>query len=517
MRTPGPLLLAAAILTSLVALGCEAVAPEGHDKPLYGYSANPDPKESKDATAGTDAPGADSSSGDATDAATADGAGPADAGADASSPVDTAGDAASPVDGAGGPDGGADAGAPSDGAIGSPCKLDADCKDAGAVCLDWPGGYCTIIDCVPGGGTCPGDAECHLIDEGISACLAGCAKKTDCRSAYDCKRLFRQDGTFDEACFSTAPGAGGPAGLCKFAKDCAGQATCMTFMPGGYCAVVGCGEGIPCPVKTSCVSLGEINACLADCDGAHPCPGSGAKIQSCTEDTDIQGEAVNVCLTGDAGKDIGDFCTADLDCKSKHCTIHATGRCAPGEQLCSDDADCAATGGTCTIKAEYLVGSCGQACDADVACPEATVCIRTGPTTGKCSLACKSLSDVFTCDEALAQSCLVGDAFGGDGQADTYACFSQPVGQVGAHCDTAPEGPGCAAGLTCFQGSGSAGYCTTDCGSKDFCPWTTICGSTGAFEQCLRRCKANTDCPDGFECTAKPAVTGVAQKVCFPQ
>ena len=507
------------VVAGVLATGCDGVTPEGRDKPIYGYSAAPDPAESADAVAPGDAAVADAAGGG--DGGVADGgATDGGAGVDGVSPGDGAGgggDGAVPSDGSAGADGGGpDAASAGDGSVGSPCKLEADCKDPGAVCLDWPGGYCTILDCLPGGTDCPGESECHIIDDGITACLDPCSKQADCRSAYDCKRLIRQDGTFAQACFSTAPGAGGPASLCKHAKDCAGQATCLTFMPSGYCAVVGCGAGIPCPVKTSCVSLGEINACLSDCDGAHPCPGSAAKIQSCTEDADIQGEPVNVCLTGDSGKEIGDFCTQDLDCKSKHCTIHATGRCAPGEQLCDDDADCGATGGTCDIKAEYLVGSCGQACDLDTLCPEASVCVRTAPTTGECSLACKSLSDVFTCDEALAQSCLVGDPYGGDGTTDTYACFSQPVGQVGAHCDTAPEGPGCASGLTCFQGSGSTGYCTTSCGSKDFCPWTTVCGSTGAFEQCLRRCKAKTDCPDGFECISKPVVTGVSQKVCFP-
>ncbi|GMV39764.1 MAG: hypothetical protein AMXMBFR64_14800 [Myxococcales bacterium] len=506
--------IAVTLTTLAVLAACEGDEASRRSKPLYGYSAGPD-KVGDDAGGGQDAlPGDDGTPGGdvVVGPDVPDGAGGPDAAEGPDGQV--TGDAATSTDAGGKPDGGSVT--PSDGKVGSACKLEADCKDTDGVCLDWPGGYCTVLECLQGGGGCPGGSECHPVDEGITGCLKTCATQSDCRAGYDCKRLIRQDGTFSQVCFSTAPGAGGPAAICSQAKDCAGQATCLTFLPKGYCAVVGCGEGIPCPSKTKCVSLGQINACLADCDGAHPCPGSAAKIQSCMEETDIQGQPVTVCMTGEAGKDIGEFCTTDLECSSKHCTIHATGRCAPGEQLCSSDKDCGATGGTCDIKGEYLVGSCGQACSLDVPCPEGATCIPTSATAGECSLTCKSLADVFTCDENLGEVCVIGDPLGPAPSEDTYACFSQPPGQVGAHCDTAPGGPGCATDLMCYQGKASAGYCTTGCGAKDYCPWTTICGSAGAFEQCLRRCKAKTDCPDGFDCAAKPVVTGVPQKVCFP-
>jgi hypothetical protein len=497
-----------ALLAAILLVGCTTEDPARRAKPMYGYSAAGDPIEDPDATATPDA-APDTSLVDA-----GDGSGSTDAAdvAEAGGGQDVTPDAATPDD----VTTPTDTGEKPTGGIGSSCKLEADCDLEASICLDWPNGYCSKLDCLPGGDGCPDGSECHTVDDGVSVCLVPCEKASDCRIGYDCKRLINQDGTFSQACMATEKGAAGPAGICKFPVDCDGQATCLSFLPGGYCAVVGCGEGVPCPQDTKCVPLGQINACLRDCDGAHPCPGSAAKLQTCQAQLDIQGESVQVCMTGESGKDLGEFCSGDLDCLSKHCTIHATGRCSPGDVPCFDDGDCFETGGACVQKADYVLGTCSQACDTEVACPEGTTCVPSSATQGDCQVVCKGLSDVFTCDDQLGQACLIGNPLGGEPEVDIYACVVPGKGQVGALCDTAPGGAACAGGLSCLQGSGSEGYCTDSCGAKDYCPWSTVCGSTGIFETCLRRCKSKVDCPSGFDCQLKSVVTGVPYKVCFP-
>ena len=495
---------ATALFLVLVQPGCSSEQVAGRTKPTYGSTATkdqPDPGVTdggaQDVGLLPDAVAADVAVADAPDVAVADAQ-------DIQSDTGPAPDVAVVPDVVG------------DGGIGSACNVDADCTDADAVCLDFPGGYCTVLGCVPGTGTCPGGSECHVIDDGLTACLATCTKSSDCRKEYPCKRLFKMDGTFSQVCHAVDKGAAGPAGICDYAKACSGTATCLTFLPGGYCAVVGCGPGVPCPLATSCIPMGDFNACLADCDGAHPCPGSAAKLQSCQGQLDLQGETRDVCLTGTSGKELGELCVSNVDCLSKSCTVLAEGRCAPGNGFCLTDADCAMSAGVCDIKAEYHVGVCSKACDVDTPCPEKSLCVPTSATAGLCQVQCKSLSDTYTCDDQLEQECVIGDPLGGELDADLYACVTRGKGKMGELCDNVPDGPTCAEGLTCYQGSGSEGYCTGDCGAKDFCPWSTVCGSAGAFDQCLRRCKADTDCPSGFECKLLPVTTKVNEKICVP-
>ena len=75
----------------------------------------------------------------------------------------------------------------SSGGVGTACLKAADCG-MGWSCLNWPGGYCTILDCSQS--SCPAGSVCTSVSGGNLACLRTCADDNDCPSPEDqaCKQ-----------------------------------------------------------------------------------------------------------------------------------------------------------------------------------------------------------------------------------------------------------------------------------------------------------------------------------------
>ena len=68
--------------------------------------------------------------------------------------------------------------------IGDECITSADCA-LGQVCdSSQPGGYCTVLNCSPGG--CPEDSLCVEFDNDESYCMVACDVNSDCRANYVC-------------------------------------------------------------------------------------------------------------------------------------------------------------------------------------------------------------------------------------------------------------------------------------------------------------------------------------------
>lgn len=179
---------------------------------------------------------------------------------------------------------GVDTGTPVDpptgaGNVGDACSADTDCLGTGAVCLDLPGGYCSIKTC--GTNPCPAGAGCYEFQDGDTYCIKQCAAGSECRESegYVCDT--------DNTCW---PGGEQPAptgdspigGPCSADADCKDPgATCYpetsqgspTGFVNGYCMLWGCEPG-SCPTGATCLTITQDGqaACFAACTTASDCP-----------------------------------------------------------------------------------------------------------------------------------------------------------------------------------------------------------------------------------------------------
>ena len=281
--------------------------------------------------------------------------------------------------------------------IGAACVDGLDCK-AGLECFSWPGGYCTQPGCSISGSPCPGSATCWGADDKSQICTAGCEINGDCRldDGYACKRLTLAWGGVDtQLCLPG--GAAKPGTLCKGPLDCSGESTCVTDIPGGYCARVGCGKGDSCESGTACVLRDGKPLCLKVCTGDVDCQVGGGLPRKCALRSDLSKVEVKVCLDTDKAAPVGGDCLADLDCQSGKCQIVAKGTCQVGGLPCIVDGQCGANG-PCELSKDKEKGICSQPCGKDAACPIGSLCVPgTDLLSGSCAPTCKGPGDSETC------------------------------------------------------------------------------------------------------------------------
>ena len=392
-----------------------------------------------------------------------------------------------------------DAGKPKN-PVGAKCADDLDCL-VGLTCFSWPKGYCTQLSCNnSAGAACPGTSVCWGESKEKHICVADCEEPSDCRGAdgYSCKRLTAKFGGVDaKLC---VPEGAQTAGLtCAKPLDCKGEATCVTDIPGGYCARIGCGPSDPCTAGTACVLREGKPTCLKTCVADVECIVGPKLPRKCVARTDLQKKPVKVCLDTDKAGAIGDTCGADLDCDSGKCIIVAKGTCKVGGESCLTDQQCGAAGPCVHDKAKE-VGVCGQGCSNQDGCPNGSVCVPGDQfLVGSCQPICKGPQDVDTCAKLPGMQCVFGQPiappFGS--QPATYACAPVVKGKAGALCT---KGTDCASTDCNTNLKGTAGYCTADCGTgKPECPFGTWCVSSG-LEQCEKLCAVDFDCPSQMAC-----------------
>lgn len=387
------------------------------------------------------------------------------------------------------------------GPIGSACTLDNQCTLVAGVneatCLDWTGGYCTYLGC-PNVSACPADAACVVITGGQSGCLATCDASRPCRDGYGCKPFTTADtGASASVCVMVTASAGPLGGACKDHPDCGGAASCLTFIPGGYCAVVGCSPDTPCPDGGTCVKYNGSATCLRGCTKAAECEVGGAKDRQCSALLTPDETVATVCLPASQGGGVGSGCKADLDCKSGQCQIVATGKCVGSELGCFEDGDCA-NAGVCEKAPAYVKGLCAQACTAAIGCPGTSLCLDVSPPSGIavpsfCHVSCKGASDQSTCDDTVGEVCVFGDPVVDTSGQGKYACVALKAGDPGNACKKDSD---------CKSGGCLAGLCAPACGSKGQCPFPTTCTSVSGVDRCVKRCLSLVDCPATATCAA---------------
>lgn len=408
-----------------------------------------------------------------------------------------------------------DASAPG-GFVGIPCAKDGDCRKTGApgVCLDWPGGYCTLLDCGGSGEPCPVGSACLGITPNKPACAQVCESVADCREGgeYGCKALSDPDGDLIRVCHPIKK-QGGPAEGCSGHQDCAGDASCLTSFAGGYCAVLGCGESRPCPEGTACVIVNGTGTCLKRCAQSDDCLVAGDLPRTCTplKSALVPGEKEKVCASGTFGVPIGGQCLSDMECASEDCEVVVTGHCSASGAGCRVDGDCPGFGEVCVQAATDTKGYCTKACSLTTPCPGSSFCVGTktgasGQASGMCVPGCLEPGDL-ACRAEVGFACIYGDPVSGPGR---YVCARILPGQSGSACTTASD---CASG-SCLLAPGGGGYCVASCGFLGFCPFPTSCQQVSGQSRCLLRCQSSVDCPPGHECT-RPV--GALLDVCYPK
>jgi len=413
-----------------------------------------------------------------------------------------------------------DSGGPTDalpgGFIGLPCSKEADCRKTGAdgVCLDWVGGYCTILDCGGTGAACPDGAVCLGITPNKPACAQACQDASDCRpgGAYGCKAIADPSGALQRVCYQVRQ-PGGTGEGCAGHQDCAGDASCLTTFAGGYCAVLGCGADVPCPEDAVCALVNGVPACLKRCAQDEDCTVAANVPRRCAAMKSVlnPGEKVNACISGTGGVAIGGPCLNDMDCASEQCNVVATGRCSASGDGCRQDQDCPNFGEVCVQSAEYTFGYCTKKCSLSVPCAGQAFCIgqsvgASGQAEGQCVPGCLEPGDK-TCRPEVGLTCIFGDPVNAPGH---YACAPRPRGAAGSFCKAPSD---CESGQ-CLIAAGGGGYCTAPCGFQGFCAFPTLCEQAGGQTACYLRCLSSLDCPAGHACK-QPA--GATAEICYPQ
>ncbi len=396
-----------------------------------------------------------------------------------------------------GPIGGEDLGPRvGDGSVGAACFLDEQCAGDG-LCLDWEGGYCTFLNC-PTVFQCPEGSGCVDLGGGKTICLELCG---ECREHYGCKPFVSVNAGVLSGCVGVSETAAPPGGLCEEHTDCAGALACLSFVPGGYCALIGC-EPDTCPASTECVTYNGQPTCLAACGTTDDCLVGGAEDRTCAPLLDLSLKVAHVCIPSVDGIGVGSECTLDIECESNECRIVAEGKCVGSSLGCFTDADCPGAG-VCELAPAYVKGVCTQACAADVKCPGNTLCIQTLAGPSWCQVPCPGLNDAITCDKTLGESCVFGDPLAGTG-GGTYACVVLKSGDPGMLC---------AADEDC-KGGGCLGVCAPPCGEDLSCPFPAACVEHDGALRCMKRCFSLQDCAPTMACKTTPTAFS---KICVPQ
>lgn len=391
-------------------------------------------------------------------------------------------------------------------AVGSACIDDFDCLP-GLSCFNWPKGYCTITNCDAPGTYCPGSSVCWGQTEFTQSCAQGCDTDADCRKGdgYGCKRMTQDFGGIEAS--MCLPGGSSPLGFaCEKALDCAGSSTCLTDIPGGYCARVGCGVDDPCDAGSACVLRNGKPMCLKSCAVDGDCQIPSKDPRSCVAKTDLGKKAVKVCLDTAKASPVGGPCLADLDCESKLCSIFAKGTCAIGGTSCLNDAQCGAAG-PCKLAAAAEKGICGAPCSGDKPCPSGGVCVPASGSNynGSCQPNCQGPGDAASCGGVPDLECLYGQPIPPPGTPAMlgYACAPRPKSTAGAPCTASSD----CLSKNCFANKqGTAGYCAATCGGAVACPFGTICVDIGV-SLCLRTCSVDFDCPSLMTCQSSASAS----------
>ena len=390
--------------------------------------------------------------------------------------------------------------------VGSPCVKGADCGE-GWACLNWPGGYCSLLDC--SATSCPTGSVCTAVSGGNVACLRLCENDSDCPNVAQqaCKHaLPTLSGQLEKVCFGLSDNAGFVGAECQGPSECQGPALCEAISPNGYCSIAECKE-TGCPEGSTCARLQGLYFCLRNCDEATDCYQSVTQEQSCVSLKDVDKKPVDVCSPGEGEQGVGDACVSDVECKSATCQILGEGRCSQSDKPCDSESDCDGAE-FCNTGPQTKVGYCTGQCSLNAPCAGAGFCaLSEDIATGTCRSTCPSGSDPGNCPINDGFSCIYGVPLGEF--SGKYLCDFLAPGDVGSSCTADVDCPG----GSCT--GGEYGVCIRPCSADYGCPFPGTCvkddegGTT-----CRPSCLSASDCQPGEDCA--PALGGLTNACVAP-
>lgn len=409
---------------------------------------------------------------------------------------------------------------PVGGGLGAPCGKNDECD--GGTCLDWPQGYCTSLDC-DDQAPCVEGGACVPLMGGNRVCLLGCEDESDCAAPHQaCKTLSQDQGTsFVSACHGVLGDASGVGGTCDEHTGCLGAASCLSTMPGGYCAVQGCEPGT-CDLGSVCISYGGVATCLKECGVDDDCGGEPGAERRCGVLKALSGNLAGACISGASGAAVGEQCLNDFECASGTCDLLGEGQCSQTGAPCFESSgalDCEPTE-FCLINGENGVGSCTQPCSLMAACPGAGLCEgQPGAAQGWCRAPCGGAGQDEVCRPETGFSCTFGFPIGETSGQGRYLCMRPRDGAIGSLCydDGECESGTCDSPPVGEEGEEPTeealpGLCTTACGDSLYCPFPTLCVADQVQGICKPACLSVADCPPELTCTSQPAgLSGICE------
>ncbi|MBM4370335.1 MAG: hypothetical protein FJ098_01690 [Deltaproteobacteria bacterium] len=386
------------------------------------------------------------------------------------------------------------------GAVGAACAMDKDCAD-GAVCFDWPGGYCTVLGCT-GDAACPDGAACLPLLENGTGCFDRCGGPGECRPGYGCKGVPDAAGGAAGICHPTGTQQLPAGATCTGHGDCAGDLSCVHLGGGLRCVRVGCGLETPCAETEECVWLGWVSACLAACDSTADCADLGDGLV-CEEREDLSEKAVDVCTTPSGGLPVGSSCVSAAECQSGVCDLVVVGICSDSGKPCATDQAC--TMGVCVSNPAAQEGVCTDWCSGTDLCEEG-FCVDLGGEAPVCASTCTGWNDPCGAPD-MGLSCVFGDPVSPPSPSGKYACVLVKPGLGGTPCEDDLQ---CATG-DCYRPGDGEGFCASPCGVGKGCPFGAICVQKAGASVCMKRCASDFDCAADFTCTT---TTYSAKTIC---
>ncbi|MEC9073335.1 MAG: hypothetical protein VX938_13175, partial [Myxococcota bacterium] len=313
--------------------------------------------------------------------------------------------------------------------IGAPCMKDDDCGQG--VCLDWPGGYCTLLDCEEGG--CPVGSRCALLKGGNTGCLTTCNDGDCAGDDQGCKLLTGIDGSLSPFCYGADDDGGGIGSPCDDHVECLGNTTCLSSFPGGDCGLLGCGPE-DCPVGSSCFVFAGIPTCLQGCHGDEDCTSGPDAERRCSVLKDVMGQQTGACISASGGQQIGEQCLNDFECESGTCETLGDGLCSQSGKPCftlTEATDCGADE-FCLVTGDNQVGACTQTCSLLVPCQGTSLCQGIpGVPEGWCRPPCEGLGANDDCRTEAGFACTYGFALGDSTGQGRYLCMLGSEGKMG--------------------------------------------------------------------------------------
>lgn len=394
------------------------------------------------------------------------------------------------------------------------CSSDTDCSN------DPNGKYCAAKKCV----VCTKDSHCNAGDT-CNTQTYTCQKQASCNQHSDCKAPTPYCDNTSKSC-----------AVCTQDSHCPKDPNAKSTAQCKNSQCVGCSQSLDCEFNYLCTAGKCVEGCIdkRDCSVDKPiCSTTLKKCIACEKDTDCSGNDVcdsktNTCLFRCTANDAYDVGCAQrgqpyyCNSQTRQCVSCIAKPTAPGSVYdigCNSTAPkCDATAGKCVVCTTDSHCPSGRKCDTktktcyeclqDTDCRRGYVCDNNAKV---CVLQCvdtncprgQACGDYNRCADCSSKSPLCPTGLVCDQKANACVeCLADTDCKNGAKCDTGINKCLVSTGrmqcLPCSKSGGQA-ECAAGYGCVD-APLGYTSSTTQKETVCLKSCKIDTDCEQGYTC-----------------